>query len=693
MTNPRRALLRVTLALLLFTAVCSAFLGPLQAQSSQAPPNVLVITVDTLRPDALGWVAGQNDTPALDRLAEEGFRFPSAVSPIPLTLPSHISIFSGLIPRRHGVRDNGKILDPSPALLAETLRAQGYQTAAFVSGYPLKGIFGLERGFDHYDDAVSEGEGAWLERRADATTDAVLAWATNHTEKPWLLWVHYYDPHLPYEPPPELARDGRRGTYDGEVAFVDQAVQRLRSELDGHGPTLTVFTADHGESLGEHGEGSHGFFIYDSTVLVPLVIHFPGQVTPGESAAAARLVDITPTILDLLGHSPPSEIDGVSLVPTLSGAEQDIPPAYVETRQPWTSYGWAPLRSVRHDAWKLIAAPKPELYDLGQDPGETENLLTEARSRARDLKNKLDAIETLPAATASESGDPETLKALRALGYVGAGSGNDEPGPGLPDPKDRIALREILTEADDLLRRGNPRAALQKFNEVLAEEKENRFAVSRSGEALLRMGAFDAAIQRLQQGAKLDPERPEIRALLAEALMRANRAADAVPQYMELIRLQPGEAGAWSNLGAALGKSGQGEKAVEAYTKAAELEPDQPDRLTRLAFAHHAAGQTELCVERLMEVDKLVGAENFAHSGALGILLAKLGRKEPARQYLARSRPQEGDYAQARWQLALLEVEAGRPDAARKALFEATVKAPQLKAAAAADPRLRDLLR
>lgn len=299
-------------------------------------------------------MAGDNATPALDALAREGFRFPAAASTAPITQPAHASLLTGLVPRRHGVRDNGQVLGGTPATLAERLRAAGYRTAAFVSGYPLAAEFGLDRGFEHYDDELTTGAAGRLERPAGETTAAALAWLGSAAE-PWFLWVHYYDPHDPYEPPSGFARPGPRGAYEGEVAYVDAAVADLRRGAAGRtGEVLTVFTADHGESLGEHGEETHGFFIYESTLAVPLVFHLPGRVKVGESRVAARLVDVAPTVLELLGLEPlgpvgGGSVDGVSLAQALiGGAAPEPPPAYGEERRPWLSYGWAPCaRSAR----------------------------------------------------------------------------------------------------------------------------------------------------------------------------------------------------------------------------------------------------------------------------------------------------------------------------------------------------------
>ncbi len=242
---------------------------PLGGCGRSQPPDLVLITIDTLRPDALGWVSGKNATPAIDALAKEGFAFPAAVSPVPLTLPSHASILTGLVPRRHAVRDNGQVLDRSLPSLAERLSEAGYRTGAFISGYPLRRMFGLDRGFDTYqDELATRPDGRWQDRPASTTTSLALEWLRGvkkrDPDQPYFLWIHYYDPHAPYEPPARFARPGPRGAYDGEVAAVDHAIATLRRGLDEafvSRPRLLVLTADHGEGLGEHGDATHGFFV------------------------------------------------------------------------------------------------------------------------------------------------------------------------------------------------------------------------------------------------------------------------------------------------------------------------------------------------------------------------------------------------------------------------------------------------
>lgn len=671
------------------------FAAAVVAPAASPAPNVLLITVDTLRPDALGWTGGRNATPVIDRLAADGFRFRSAVSPAPVTLPAHASIMTGLTPRRHGARDNGQPLADGVPTLAESLRGRGYATAGFVSGFPLVRAFGLDRGFAHFDDDLPDGPADRRERRAARTTAVAAAWIAA-ARQPWFAWVHYYDPHDPYEAPGPVRGD-RRAAYDAEVAYVDQAIASLRDRVAARPGlrTLTVFAADHGESLGEHGESTHGFFLYDSTVTVPLVFHFPGRVAPGESGQPARLVDIAPTILDLAGVPPLAAAEGISLVPLLSGRTQIVPPAVIETLRPWASYGWSPLRALRDAAWKYIASPRPELYDLLADPRESADRVAAEGGRAQEMAAALTRSDGASAAASPRVPDAETAARLSALGYVGAGARAPagDPPPGLADPKDRVRTWNDLGEAEQLMAARRYADALARFDVVLASEPVNRFALSRSGQALLELGRGPEAIARLERAVGVGAEHPESRLALAQALFRLGRPQQAALQWTELTRLQPREPAHWVGLGNALGLSRQPGPAATAFARASALRPDDPELLTRLAFAEHASGRDADAALHLTQAAERQGPAAFPHAGALGVLLAQLGRPGPARRWLAVSRPAEADFAEARYQLARLQAQAGEVAAARRALAEALKASPVLRLRAVADERLAPLLR
>src|SRR6185295_9907135 len=365
-----------------------------------AQPNVLLVTIDTLRADHVGCYGHPGSvTPVLDGLAARGVRFATAVAHVPLTGPSHASILTGRTPLGHGLRDNGGFALPAQARsLAEDFRKAGYRTAAFVSGFPLDRRFGFDRGFETYDDHLPKGNDRrrtpYVERFADATTDAVLRWLATASPQnaaqpaPWFLWVHYYDPHAPYEPPvTDLADRYRRSPYDGEIAFVDRQLGRLLQTLDARGETsrtIVLVTADHGESLGEHGEGTHGIFLYDATLRVPWIMAGPQIVAGRVSRTIARSIDVLPTLLDYAGLPQRSDVDGRSLRHAADGEEMSDAPAYAESLYSELELGWAPLHAWRTAGFKFIKAPHPELYDLQSDPSEKANRAGEQGARVSD---------------------------------------------------------------------------------------------------------------------------------------------------------------------------------------------------------------------------------------------------------------------------------------------------------------------
>ena len=540
-------------------------------------PNILLVTVDTMRRDALG-ILGNNRTPAIDGLAEGGALFSTAVSPMPLTLPAHTSLMTGLIPRRHGVRDNGRLVGAELRLLAQILAEQGYATSAFVSGFPLDRSYGLDRGFTVYDDELPSGARDSAERSASATTDRAVAWIQS-AESPWFSWVHYYDPHDPYEPPREFWGTTEKERYYNEVQYVDFSLQKLFAAAKVQDQSvLTVLTSDHGESLGEHGEERHGFFLYDSTILVPLVFHWPGHIASSEIDDTVGLIDIMPTILQLIGRDIPADIDGVSLVPLIAGKTTSTRHVYAETRLPWLYFGWAPLEAVRSDTWKLIESTKSELYDLRNDPNELNNVITEEYAALSELTDALWNIHEHEPVESTLTTDPKALDKLRSLGYVGAGSAPQSVPDGLPAPAERIEMRRALLRADSLHKQGRIDEALAGFTAVLDSEPENRYALSRAGIALMSAGRNKEAIGYLQTAVRLDPGRAELRFALGQSLSALDRWSEAHEHWMELSRLLPRHYQAWANLGLSFARQEDFARAAEAMVTAYGLNPAH-DRL------------------------------------------------------------------------------------------------------------------
>jgi arylsulfatase A-like enzyme len=418
--------------------------------------NVLILTLDTTRADRLGpyGFAGA-DTPNIDRLASEGVLFEQAESAAPLTLPAHTSLFTGRFPFQHGVRDNGAVLDPAERTLAQVLQARGLRTAAFAASYVLDARWGLARGFDVYDGTFDprRGDAARhlddVRRPADEVVDHALAWLETVSGSPFFGWLHFYDAHTPYES--SNARAIRNPGYQGAIAFIDSQIGRVLAFLDAHHlreHTVVVLVGDHGESLGEHGERTHGLFVYEGVMRVPLIIAAPSPHMRGRRVTdVVRSVDVMPTVLDLLGLRVPSSVAGSTLATRMTGATDEPElETYSETMYPRYHFGWSELRAVRAGGFKLIAAPRPELYDLDTDPGEEHDLYQSRPALAATLAGRLRVREhQVQARAASERAiDPDALARLSALGYVGAPSVG-RPMTELPDPKDNIGLYQLIT--------------------------------------------------------------------------------------------------------------------------------------------------------------------------------------------------------------------------------------------------------
>ncbi|HXW04955.1 MAG TPA: sulfatase [Vicinamibacterales bacterium] len=437
------------------------------ARPPEASSSVLIVTLDTTRADYVSAYGSMRVwTPNLDRLAADGVVFEQAMTVAPLTLPAHCSLFTGLLPPRHGVRDNaGASLAASYQTLAEVLQRRGFETGAFVGSVVLEHGRGLEAGFDVYSDGITTGRtssGIGLQRRADQIVDEAIAWLEERDRAPFLLWVHLYDPHAPYAPPEPFRTAYGDDPYAGEVAFADAQVGRLLDALDGRrrlDRPVVVVVGDHGESLTEHGETGHGIFIYQNVIRVPLIIRAAG-VAPRRVAEVTRLVDVMPTVLELVAVSSPAT-DGVSLVATMTGRVGALDlEAYSESLYP-ERFGWSPLRALRAGRFKLIEAPRPELYDLQTDPTEQHNIHATRPAVATAMSRRLAALAQLgPTAREGHFYRParETLERLAALGYVAAGRTTvDQPGPVLPDPKDHIGEYSRLAR-----RRHEPRTPTER---------------------------------------------------------------------------------------------------------------------------------------------------------------------------------------------------------------------------------------
>jgi len=510
-------------------------------------PDVLLVTLDTTRADAIG-----TSTPVVTALAALGTRFQVAVTPAPLTLPAHSTLLTGLDPSEHGVRSNGgETLAATHPTLATILAEAGWSTGAVVGSRILDHRFGLGRGFDSYDDnmpAEQIGEYGYPERDARAVTDAAIAWLKEAgRERSFFLWVHYYDPHAPYNPPGGPVGSGDLDAYLGEVAFVDRQLGRLLRALPGGlRGTIVVIVGDHGEALGDHGERTHGLFLYRATIEVPLVL--AGPLVP-----RARVVDepvglcqLAPTVLRLAGL-PDNSVARRPGLPIADGENASVGPIYAEATLPRTAYGWASLRAVMSGGLKLIDAPRRELYDLTSDPAELHNL---ADARPDDVDRLSALLEQEFAAEERLVGAPppvldaETRAALRSLGYVGEEAASSD---GI-DPKEGVGILHELDEATDQLRRGDVEPAVERLEELVRRNPANGPLQTRYGEALLAAGHGDRAIAAYRAAVSLRPRSEFALRNLGEALLTLGRNGDAKRAFEEAVAIDPRMMPVWLRL-------------------------------------------------------------------------------------------------------------------------------------------------
>jgi arylsulfatase A-like enzyme/Flp pilus assembly protein TadD len=647
--EPRRRLLSPAFDILVgvrvpFSVAAALFLSILAGPEVSAR-NLILISVDTLRADRLSCYGYEgNQTPNFDRWAREGVRFEHAYTETPLTLPAHASLMTGLFPTAHGIRENlGFKLDPDFPALAEIFRNNGYATAGFIGSYVMSSETGIARGFQVYDETFdrtieSVVAPTQLQRSADQVTDRFLEWLREHRGGPFFVFLHYFDPHMP-----------RPRGYDWEVTQVDRNLGRIDGFLREHDlleDTHLVVTSDHGESLGEHGESGHGFFIYDATLRVPLIFR-PASTAGMERSRTVpdpvSLADVMPTVLELAGLNVPESVQGRSLVPLLEGGALESTGLYAESYVPSLQFGWSPLRSIRTERYKFIEAPRPELYDLESDPGETRNLYREEIHLGRTYRGKLEewvsAHESARVAPTAAI-PPEVMERLAALGYVGTGS---RPGGRASriDPKDRIEAferyhyilnqlsagesdRGLLAEVE-LLRGSAPEIpgigfllawiheelgqfpeARRHYEAAVRTDPDNLLARSRYAALLIRLGDYDDAEGELLRILSRAPDDYKSRNNLAGLYHMTGRQDQAAEQLRLLVGLRPNYSAAWQNLGNLLLAGEDWPGAEKAFRRVIELNPDNAAGHFQLARALQAQGlesEASRARERAFELD------------------------------------------------------------------------------------------
>ncbi len=524
-------------------------------RAPSGPLNVVVITLDTLRADRLGaygYAAAR--TPHLDGLARAGARFDDAVSASPITGPAHAGLMTGRYAARLGVRDNATTPLPESALtLAEMLAAGGYDTGGFIGAFILDRPYGFAQGFQTFDGfpRVDSGHEANAERPGADVVDRALQWLSARTgERPFFLWVHLYDPHAPYAAPAPYAAEFAAQPYDGEVAYTDAQVGRLLDALRARGVmdrTAVFALADHGESLGEHGEDEHGVFLYEPVVRVPWLVSGPGIGAGRVVTDQVRSLDLPPTVMSAAGLPVPQGLDGMDLMPLLRGeARASTPAAYAEAFYPRFHYGWSELRAVRADGWKVIDAPRPELYNLRDDPRELSNLYEAQRALADRMiaeATRLDREFTGGAPVEAVQPDPDTMERLRSLGYVGTSAAALPAGTRGPDPKDRIAERRefkaLMSAAIDDLRGGRAATAIEKFRRLVAINDKAYDLHQLLGEAYQTLGRLPEALGEYEYAALLNPRAAAPVLAAAEAHLAMGNLAGARARRDQAAALDP----------------------------------------------------------------------------------------------------------------------------------------------------------
>jgi len=642
-----------------------------QAPGPVQRPNVLLVTIDTLRADHVGCYGYKTaETPTIDAVARRGVRFETAVAHVPLTGPSHACVLTGKGPLGHGFRNNsGFALPAGVRTAAEDFRQAGYRTAAFVSGFPLDRRFGLNRGFGTYDDYLPRGRDPrrtpYVERFADATTDAVLRWLTpkgNVRPSPWFLWVHYYDPHAPYEPPSDLAARFAASPYDGEIASVDRQLARLLQAVDHDGTfgrTIVLITADHGESLGEHGEGTHGLFLYDATLRVPWVMAGPGLPSGRVVKTAARLVDVLPTLLESAGLPLRSDLDGRSLRAAMDGQEMPDAPAYAESLYSQLELGWAPLFAWRTPRFKFIDAPRPELYDLQKDPSEKANRIGDQAARARDLRQDLRAALSKPIPHATQQVDADTARRLSALGYVSAGAAPRTTGATLLDPKDGVRFMPRLNRAMSVART-DPHIAINDLTSVLAEDPHLLMARRTRAVAYAAAGRHREAIADLRSLEKAGELTAEDRVVLGDNLRFAGDLAEAARVLEAGVRDNPKFPQPWLSLAEVHIAARRYDEAEAACRHVLEMVPDHLEALRRLgdlALLRNDLDGAGARYARILELDPT----DAAAMSSLGVVRMRSGRGAEGVELFRRSIARDPTNADALLYLAGALASSGRP--------------------------------
>jgi arylsulfatase A-like enzyme/Tfp pilus assembly protein PilF len=559
--------------------------------------NLVLITIDTCRSDRLSCYGyDRSHTPHLDALAAEGVLFEEARTCVPITLPSHVSIMTGLYPTVHGVRENGAYVAPDSLLmLAEILKSRGYQTAAFVGSFPLESRFNVDQGFDHYGDSFGEREGLgkeagggvsifFHERPADEVNAEFVHWLAEEHGEPFFAWLHYFDPHQPYEPRPPYDAICAGRPYDAEIAFVDASIGRLRRELEERGlleRTIVVVTSDHGESLGEHGERSHALLLYDTTLKVPLIIRCPEEMgVVGRVRQHVRTVDLVPTVLELMGVQIDGRWQGRSLVGLMRGEGGTEHEHYYETFFGRLHFGWSVLAGYHAGAWKYIHGPEPELYDVSQDGAEATNLISTHPDVAAELRDELLALLAEGKSAAHSlfaEPDNETAARLEALGYVGSwqAAGPAEDWFVGPNPVEMMDAHEWFNLGRNYVHEGMWLEATEVFNRALEANPDNKDARLGLVHAYTRLGEPSAALAEALDAVARYPHEGRLWLIVSRLRIGQGRLQEALRSALRGLDEGADPVDAWMLVGECHELLHETADAVQAYRRVLGIDPSQ----------------------------------------------------------------------------------------------------------------------
>lgn len=691
------------MGLALFAGVIALWFG------KSKPVSLLLITLDTTRADRIGCYGySAAFTPTLDALAARSILFERASASAPLTLPSHATMFTGLNPPEHGLRDNGRgKLSPDIPTLAKILHARKYRTGAFVGSFVLDSKFGLDLDFDVYDDNLegSEYSAETLHRRrtGDRVVQSALEWLSGRAAEPFFCWIHLYDPHAPYQARPEtFGQRFEKVPYDAGIAFTDQQVGRVLKYLRDQGleqQTLVVVVGDHGEGLGEHGEREHGNMLYNSTLHVPLIIAPPDLApTARRVSTPVSLVDILPTILDCLGVDSPSGLSGRRLNGAWSRTPLDNVPCYAETDVPYFVHGWAPLRSLTTDKWKYIRTTRVELYDLEHDPHETRNLALQQPAQVAELERQLSDLEQhqQPRGNDAVTLSSAERQRLAGLGYLGGRNSQPwPPGEALPDMKDMQHYHDVLVDArhaleagaaakavellqgvvealpdhrlsrvflgEALLQTGQTEAAIRIFRELLKQEPDRPDVLVQLGVALSSQEDWKGAAQQFQQAVDSDPDLAEGHYRLAVSLMHLQQRQPARAQLSQCLALDPGFVAARLELASMLAQEGQIDAALHECQTVLKYRKDWPEAHATWARILASQNQLDEAIEHAEQAVKLdpLNADWHYNLGIYWAIKGDLERAIPALSEAVRLQP---EHPHAQEQLARLQKQKSPPE-------------------------------